>query len=46
MRKLRKTSKSEPKKEVVELTEVEWEIMKVLWEKEPCSAGTVQEELS
>ena len=30
----------------VELTEVEWEIMKVVWEKEPCAAGTVQETLS
>jgi BlaI family penicillinase repressor len=30
----------------VELTEVEWEIMKVVWEKEPCAAGTVQEELA
>jgi len=30
----------------VELTEAEWEIMKVVWEKEPCAAGTVQEELS
>jgi len=30
----------------VELTEAEWEIMKVVWEKEPCAAGTVQEELA
>lgn len=29
----------------VELTEVEWEIMKVVWEKQPCTAGTVQEDL-
>ncbi len=29
----------------VELTEAEWEIMKVVWEKQPCTAGTVQEEL-
>ena len=29
----------------VELTEAEWEIMKVVWEKEPCAAGTVQESL-
>lgn len=27
----------------VELTEAEWEVMKVVWEKEPCTAGTVQE---
>ncbi len=26
-----------------ELTEAEWAIMKVVWEKEPCAAGTVQE---
>lgn len=29
----------------VELTEAEWEIMKIVWEKEPCAAGTVQETL-
>jgi BlaI family penicillinase repressor len=29
-----------------EMTEVEWEIMRVVWEKEPCAAGTVQEELA
>src|SRR4030066_1336190 len=28
-----------------ELTEAEWEIMKVVWEKQPCAAGTVQEAL-
>ena len=30
----------------VELTEAEWEIMKVVWAKERCAAGTVQEELA
>ncbi len=30
----------------VELTEAEWEIMKIVWEKEPCAAGTVQESLA
>jgi BlaI family penicillinase repressor len=30
----------------VELTEGEWEIMKVVWEKEPCAAGDVQDELA
>jgi BlaI family penicillinase repressor len=30
----------------VELTEAEWEIMKVVWAKQPCTAGTVQEELT
>ena len=34
------------KKPAVELTEAEWEIMKVVWEKEPCAAGTVQEILA
>jgi BlaI family penicillinase repressor len=33
-------------KSMVELTEAEWEIMKVVWEKEPCAAGTVQESLA
>jgi BlaI family penicillinase repressor len=31
---------------LVELTEAEWEIMKVVWDKQPCTAGTVQEELA
>jgi BlaI family transcriptional regulator, penicillinase repressor len=30
----------------VELTEGEWEIMKVVWDKQPCTAGTVQEDLA
>lgn len=34
------------KKHVAELTEAEWEIMKVVWDKEPCAAGTVQETLA
>ena len=34
------------KKTVAELTEAEWEIMQVVWEKEPCAAGTVQEALA
>ncbi len=34
------------KKSVAELTEAEWEIMRVVWEKEPCAAGTVQETLA
>ena len=28
-----------------ELTEAEWIIMRVVWENEPCAAGTVQEAL-
>ena len=31
---------------LVELTEAEWEIMKVVWDIEPCAAGTVQETLA
>jgi len=34
------------KKAVAELTEAEWEIMQVVWEQEPCAAGTVQEALA
>jgi len=29
-----------------ELTEAEWIIMKIVWENEPCAAGTVQEGLA
>jgi BlaI family penicillinase repressor len=29
-----------------ELTEAEWAIMKVVWDNEPCAAGTVQEALT
>ena len=46
MRKPRKITGSNPEKNAVELTEAEWEIMKVVWEKEPCAAGTVQETLA
>ena len=42
MPKSRKT-KSPP---AVELTQAEWDIMKVVWQKEPCAAGTVQESLA
>jgi BlaI family transcriptional regulator, penicillinase repressor len=31
--------------EPMELTEAEWAIMRVVWENEPCAAGTVQEAL-
>lgn len=35
-----------PKKQKpTQLTEAEWTIMKVVWENEPCAAGTVQEAL-
>jgi BlaI family penicillinase repressor len=43
MTKSRKTSKTKPQINSVELTEAEWDIMKVVWDKEPCTAGTVQE---
>lgn len=34
------------KKPRSELTEAEWAIMKVVWENEPCAAGSVQEALA
>ncbi|MHC4203957.1 MAG: BlaI/MecI/CopY family transcriptional regulator [Planctomycetota bacterium] len=43
MTKQRKTTRTKPQINSVELTEAEWDIMKVVWEKEPCTAGTVQE---
>jgi len=46
MAKPRKIRRFNPKKKAVELTEAEWVIMKVVWEKEPCTAGTVQETLA
>ena len=41
----RKVSKAGRKKSSPELTEAEWTIMKVVWENQPCAAGTVQEAL-
>jgi BlaI family penicillinase repressor len=46
MTKQRKGTKTKPQINAVELTEAEWDIMKVVWEKEPCAAGTVQETLA
>ncbi|MHC4657751.1 MAG: BlaI/MecI/CopY family transcriptional regulator [Planctomycetota bacterium] len=46
MSKSRKTAKNKLKKSSPELTEGEWAIMKVVWENEPCAAGTVQEALA
>ena len=40
MSKLKQAKKSKP-----DLTEAEWDVMKVVWENEPCAAGTVQEAL-
>lgn len=34
------------KKTETEVTEAEWEILNIVWEKEPCAAGTVQEALA
>lgn len=42
-RKLKKGRRANP---AVELTEAEWAIMRVVWEKGPCAAGTVQEALA
>jgi BlaI family penicillinase repressor len=38
--------KRETKENIAELTEAEWEIIRVVWKKEPCAAGTVQETLA
>jgi len=46
MPKTRKITGLNPEQNAVELTEAEWDIMKVVWEKEPCAAGTVQETLA
>ena len=46
MSESRDVERSSRDKSMVELTEAEWEIMKVIWEKEPCAAGTVQESLA
>ncbi|MHC4626643.1 MAG: BlaI/MecI/CopY family transcriptional regulator [Planctomycetota bacterium] len=46
MSESRDVERSSRDKPMVELTEAEWEIMKVIWEKEPCAAGTVQESLA
>ena len=39
MPKSRRTKMTPNEKRNVELTEAEWEIMKVVWKKEPCAAG-------
>jgi BlaI family transcriptional regulator, penicillinase repressor len=39
-------SRSEPRREDFRsLTDVEWAIMRAVWQHEPCAAGTVQESL-
>ncbi|UCD49116.1 MAG: BlaI/MecI/CopY family transcriptional regulator [Phycisphaerales bacterium] len=46
MTKSKKAGKGRRAKLPEELTEAEWAIMKVVWEQEPCTAGTVQETLA
>jgi len=46
MPKSKKVKRPSREKPAVELTQAEWEIMKVVWEKEPCAAGTVQETMA
>jgi BlaI family penicillinase repressor len=46
MTKPKHTGKGRRAKTPVALTEAEWAIMKVVWEQEPCTAGTVQETLA
>ena len=43
---LKKTMRGRRKKTTTDLTEAEWEILKVVWRQEPCAAGTVQEALA
>ncbi len=46
MKALKKDQRAGPGQSPVELTEAEWEIMRVVWARQPCAAGTVQEELA
>ena len=43
MAKFRRNPQGGRRKSNPELTEAEWIIIKVVWENEPCAAGTVQE---
>jgi predicted transcriptional regulator len=45
---LAKSSRSRPPRrdDRRQLTDVEWAIMEIVWEHEPCAAGTVQEALA
>jgi BlaI family transcriptional regulator, penicillinase repressor len=45
MPRSKKASEADPPKTDSELTEAEWAIMKVVWAKAPCAAGSVQEAL-
>ena len=46
MARPKQNKKSQQAKLSAELTQAEWTIMKVVWENEPCAAGTVQEALA
>ncbi|MHC4534873.1 MAG: BlaI/MecI/CopY family transcriptional regulator [Planctomycetota bacterium] len=46
MARSKPNKKSEQIKLNAELTEAEWIVMKVVWENEPCTAGTVREALA
>ncbi|MHC4215381.1 MAG: BlaI/MecI/CopY family transcriptional regulator [Planctomycetota bacterium] len=46
MARQKQNKKTKQNKAKTELTEAEWIIMKVIWENEPCAAGTVQEALA
>ena len=41
-----KTQQNKKNNQNAELTEAEWTIMRVVWENQPCAAGTVQEALA
>ena len=43
MAKLNQDNRGGRRKGRPELTEAEWAVMKIVWENEPCAAGTVQE---
>lgn len=46
MSKDSQSNRGRRKKQVSELTEAEWAIIEVVWEHQPCAAGTVQEALA
>lgn len=46
MAKKTKRKRGRRKKTITELTEAEWEILNIVWEEQPCAAGTVQEALA
>ena len=41
-----KKTKTSRRRALPKLTDAEWEIMRVVWDKQPCAAGTVQETLA